>query len=219
MVFHHPRDIPQFKEAVNQIQCDKLWVKYYIESTAYNIVRNSFLKISAHSDTRYKYLVILPDDLIPNQEAFDLLCKDAEKYDFPIISGICNLDWARQNIYTPKLSFGTAKEDYFVTNETLPGLVKEEPIRKVKCVSFACTFIRRDVVEDIEFGNRDDCAKDFEFEKDCERLGIDIHCDLRAKMLHRSNVFGDSNFEHMFLNIKPPAIIYEKWKEGKNEQE
>jgi len=199
-----PRDIPDFLEAIKKIPADKYWVKYYPQPEAYDMLRDFFL-----DHLEYNFMALLPDDLIPTKAAFNILCHDLKWYNLPVLSGICNIDWARQNIYNVRRSFTTAPEDYFVTDKTLGEIIQRErgPIIPVKSTNFSWYFIRRDVVHQVPFKG----GVDQEFDKDCERLGIPIHCDLSAKMLHRSNVLGDMSFEHMYLNIKPATTIYEKW--------
>lgn len=198
-----PRDIPSFYEAMKTIPADKYWVKYYPQPEAYKILRTFFL---ANKD-KYNYMALIPDDLIPTRKAFDILVSDLEWIDREVLSGICNIDWQRQNIYNVRKSFGTALKDYFITDKNLNELTRLSYIMQVKSTNFSWYFIRRDIVEKIPFKD----GIDIEFDKDCERLGIPIYCDLRAKLFHRSNVFGDMNFEEFYVNRKPPITIYDKW--------
>jgi hypothetical protein len=89
-----PRDLPEFYHFFNKItRFDKYQVKYYYEINAYTNIRDYFL---AHEE--YTHLVLYPDDLLATNDDFDILIKDIEEYDYPTISGICNLTYIQMDL-------------------------------------------------------------------------------------------------------------------------
>lgn len=81
-----PRDIPEFTEAINSINADKLIVKYLsYHDEPYPQARKFFLQ-----HKQYTHFAICPDDLIVTPEGVEQLIKDAETRDF--IAGMCNVD-------------------------------------------------------------------------------------------------------------------------------
>ena len=69
-------------------------VKMKPEPEAYKDGRDFFLE---HEE--YTHLVICPDDLVIYYVPFMKLRRETEKYDFPNLCGISNLDEDRPNLY------------------------------------------------------------------------------------------------------------------------
>ena len=150
-----PRDIREVYDELRGTGYDRLYAKYYPEKTAYNLMRDYFLD---HQE--YTHLVICPDDLIIKKEHIDRLVKDLEEHDFPVLSGVCNVDSA-------------ANKDMLNVTYNLPHPTRTVPERGVigwrhyhwvhkdtvfprrvlpfLFSGFACMFIRRDVVKRYKF--------------------------------------------------------------------
>lgn len=202
-----PRDISDFEESLEKLPADKLLAKYMHEKEAYENLREWFL----HST--YDYMVIVPDDLIVSPEAFDVLLQDLQTTEFPVLSGICNLNYDTPHIYTPK-RFN--EKDYWIHSEfVLNAYLAVQPLQHVRRCGFACTFIRRDIVAKIPLIGDDSYGLptgfDRQFENDCEEHDIPIFVDLRAIGKHLSGRMPDKTLEKFMLNLKPPEIRFIKY--------
>ena len=81
-----PRDIPNFKLAIDRINYDKLWVKYMgYQYDPYGQMRDFFLQ---HDE--YTHFAICQDDLILHPKGVQTLIDDLELY--PIISACFNVE-------------------------------------------------------------------------------------------------------------------------------
>lgn len=167
-----PRDIPEVLEAHTKLKCDKLYAKYFIEREAYWHLRNFFL----HADQEYTHMILAPDDLVITPEDYNQLVEDIKKYNYPIISGICNVDqqdykdyWdITENLPHPLRPLKdyddyTGKErsrwwgyrwySWFDDNTIKDEVNRQKgnPIIRVLHSGFALQALRRDVVERINF--------------------------------------------------------------------
>lgn len=187
-----PRQIPEFQEAINKIDCPKLFAKYYPEPKAYEILREMFLDA-----TDYTHMVIIPDDLIVSTHDFGTLGFDLMEFDFPVLAGTCRLSYTSQDWITAKK---LDPHERFTSTELFTGI----PIKKVEFDGLACSFIRRDVVEQIEFTAQS--RFDFEFAKKCLDLDIPMHVDSRVVLTHLANRVG--TFENWGVGVEAPTIVY-----------
>lgn len=179
-----PRDIPQFAESVKAItEYDRLWVKYLPEQEAYRKARTFFLN---HD---YTHLVILPDDLIVTPEDIEVLCEDTRFNNYPIISGITNIDDGETfrgkycvaehlPTFNGDMTLGSYK--WYTEEERQGRLAMLHVVIQVKHIGFPLTFIRRDIIEDVIFRVHPtfSCCVDVQFCIDCDRLNIPIFVDL-----------------------------------------
>jgi len=106
-----PRNIPEVLEAHRRLPYDKLYAKYFIEGDAYWHLRNFFLK-----SKEYTHMILIPDDLVVLPQDMEQLWYDLQEYDYPILSGMCNVDL-------------DTMRDYFSITENLPHPVR--PLKKV----------------------------------------------------------------------------------------
>lgn len=201
-----PRDLPDFIEATAKIPCDKLWIKYHKEREAYRVMRKLFL--SAKS---YSHLVILPDDLIVTPKDYEILLNDIKEFNFPLIAGTCNLLYNDPRYITCKklpLSYMNSAMFLYPPEELFAG----EPIKQVEFDGFAFTFIRRDIVKQIEFHSKrySSTAFDNAFAQECLERGIPMRVDVRAKMLHLANRLGNGSHE-CWGNGKKPTLKFEPY--------
>ena len=150
-----PRDIKVVYEELKRTDYDRLYAKYYPEKTAYELMRKYFID---HQE--YTHLVICPDDLIIKKEHIDELIKLLEAHDFPILSGVCNVD-------------NGANKDFLNITYNLPHPIRTVPeknkigwrhyhwihkdtkfpkrVMPFLFSGFAAMFFRRDVMERYKF--------------------------------------------------------------------
>jgi hypothetical protein len=221
-----PRLILQTKEGIDDIKgVPKLLVKFFNEADAYKIMRDYFLKHKKDFD----YMAIVPDDLIVGQRYYDMLIADLEKEKYPVLCGVCNVNLVnnqvdRLAICIDKLpdirktlrEFGWA--DLRNKDHPVP-----EGIIKVKFAGFPFIFIRKDIVEQIDFTgdlpyNQDipphstgSTAMDTQFCWECDKKGIDIYCDTRVRMVHLAgatpSLFGYSS-DILYVGVRPAKVLY-----------
>lgn len=163
-----PREIPEVMESHRKLPYDKLYAKWFIESDAYWHLRNFFLK-----NPEYTHMILCPDDLVIKPEDMEQLWKDLQEYDYPILSGICNVDLDTMRDYfsitenLPHPVRALKKEDdpkrkrwwgwrwySWFTSETIKSeQIRQNryPIFRVLHSGFALQCLRRDVVEKISF--------------------------------------------------------------------
>lgn len=150
-----PRNIDEVYEELKLTGYNRLYAKYYPEKTAYRLLQKYFID---HQE--YTHLVICPDDLIIKKEHTDKLIQDLRDNDYPVLSGVCNVDQG-------------ANKDFLNITYNLPHPTRTVPERKVigwrhyhwihkdtkfsnpvlpvLFSGFACMFLRRDVVERYRF--------------------------------------------------------------------
>jgi len=150
-----PRDISEVYTALKQTRFPRLYAKYFPERIAYNRMRQWFLD---HEE--YTHMVICPDDLIVEKKHLLKLIKTLEKKDYPLLSGVCNVD-------------NVDNKNYLNITENLPHPQRMVPkrnqigwrwyawihkdtkfrptIQSFPFSGFAAMFIRRDVVKRYRF--------------------------------------------------------------------
>jgi hypothetical protein len=217
-----PRDIQEFIESVEYglSKYDRFWVRYLPEAQAYNIAKKFFLE-----HEQYTHLVILPDDLIVTQKHIDQLVEDIKERDYEVLSGICAVDelpinkgkYAVCQNANPSLADLSIKSyDYLTTEQRDAYLKYGFPIINVRYAGFPLIFIRRDVIEKIDFRPIPyyNCCPDVQFCYDCEALGISLFVDLRVVGNHLKK--RDGIYDNMFVGNtydlrKKPVTIYKEF--------
>jgi hypothetical protein len=193
-----PRDIPEVRAAWDTIHCDRYLAKYFDEKQAYEILRDYFL-----DNKEYTHMVICPDDLVVTKEVFDTLMKNVTMFDFPVLAGICNLDWQQMDTYSCCQQVSGFQ---FFKDKDLHG-----EIIRVGHEAFACSWIRRDVIEQIELnGVNEGHHFDWAFSLECAKRMVPIHVDTSAKMLHLKNRLSNGTLENSGVGIKQPMTVFEK---------
>lgn len=186
---------------------DKLWVRNMSQAMAYNQLRLWFL-----DHTEYTHMILLIDDVIVTQEEFNILRHDVEESDYPVIGGIGNVSYERLEEYSPCLTVmpGTEEETYkFMKKSEVEDFIKRgEYIKQVKFEGFSLTFIRRDVIEQVEF--RGTNSLDLYFAMDCEEKGIPTYVDFRAKLFHLKWRAGKGLYEHVTSAAATAQIVLER---------
>lgn len=187
-----PRDITVVKEGHDTFKdIPHLWLKYWHAIQAYHILTDFFL--NKHKE--FTHLVISPDDLVVKREHYEALLKTLEQEDYPVFSGVCNIDVAHPNTLNicidevPNIIRKLRRHKWADANK-LP----KEPIIKVKFSGMPFLFIRRDIVERIPLQgdtpydpsrkNIEPKSFDAAFCYHCNELDIPIYVDTRVRMLH-----------------------------------
>jgi len=178
-----PRDIPEVKKTWHIIPYDKFIVKYTPEVEAYQIGRNFFLE---HEE--YTHFIICPDDLEISTQGVEQLMDDADEFDFPVISGIGNIDESQPDLLAicrkpcqynlgPSVGYGE-----YIKRDELP----KDDIFEVGHLGFGCQIIDRDTIEKTTFQQWEDKGYlDWQFSIECNKLGIQLLVDKRVSGYHR----------------------------------
>ena len=175
---------------------DKLKIKYHFHDTAFKLAKDFFLE---HD---YTHMLIYAEDIITTPDMVKLLIKDAEEYDFPVVSGWINFDlthnWVSFNFKDLR------KENVYYANQyqfpSIEYVLKHDlknPFIEVFYQGMGLTLIRRDVVEKVSFkpykesikklGNRwfrAGTMHDLQFAIELANMGIKNIIDLRVFAFH-----------------------------------
>ena len=184
-----PRDIREFKDAIEKLPHDKLWVKYlHYRNEPYQKARTFFLN---HKE--YTHFAICPDDLIPTVEGVEQLWKDAQTLSF--IAGICNVDMedmgkVAATLRAPSVVREGRRFDW-IRSTDLKGF--DSNIVKVGWCGTPFAILNRKLMEQIEF--RGDLhwnpfadkteSFDIQIAHDLKELGVDEYIDTRVFFKHR----------------------------------
>ena len=188
-----PRDIPDVKKLWHKLPYDKFIVKYKPQLESYTNGREFFLK---HDE--YTHLIICPDDLEIHGEGIEQLIEDVEKYDYQTISGICNIDESQMDTYAIQpLGSCNYKNNQVAVNygawymkEKKP-IIPENNIFEVGHSGFCCQIISRELMKKVSWrgatrtGINMEGNFDWQFSRDCNKLGVPIMVDKRVFGYHR----------------------------------
>jgi hypothetical protein len=204
-----PRDISQFKEHVDKLRIDKLWLKYYKEIHAFEHIRNYFLK---HKE--YTHLIICPDDLIVKPYDLTRLIAGLNRYDHAVLCGVCNIDKLPVNLnqlaitplkHVPNVDVVMRR---YVWISTKSKRIRKGEIFQVGYAGFPLFAIRRDIVEMIPFRYDGICCIDVFFCWDCHRAEVPIFVDPKINMLHLK--ISDGNYQDYHVGQKKPFTYLER---------
>lgn len=190
-------NITEFDNAVNEClsSYDKLWVCYYNSYEARQIIKDYFLKYD-----EYTHLVILPDDMIVNQSAIDLLINNLEDgQNYQVLVGCCNVDNKENRdklnvslqVIHPKRVDGTYYYNFITVFDT--HLIGRPQPTRVYYQGDAFLILRRDVVDKLSFDTDyklneiepwEGCCNDVVMSWELSELGIPIYCNLKARFQH-----------------------------------
>ena len=73
---------------------------------SYDLIRNYFL-----ANPEYSHLVILPDDFIVTVDQFKSLMRSVEKFDYPVLGGVANIDTTPSGMNHFSMSFNMIHAD------------------------------------------------------------------------------------------------------------
>lgn len=227
LVILSPREIPQFKEAIDTItNYDKFWIKNHTKIEAYPLMQKTFL-----SHKKYTHLIPIPDDLIVTKEKLDTFLNDySDTYyynkkggrrsnDKIIVTGFCNVDVRgyqdRAAISFDRVSIRREDRDYkFVSLDELRN--SRFMFKYVEWAGFPLMLIPRSAVEKIRFrndspGSGDDesgCCYDVMFCHDAQELGYIILCNTLIELDHLKHT--DEAIESIHLQGKKKETYWER---------
>lgn len=203
--------IEQVEQNLPRLPCDKIIPMYVAEWHAYQNMRREFLERK-----QYTHLVLATDDIVVKPKHIRQLQKDLERHDFPVLSGMMNVD-LDDKVYL-NICMNLPMKDrrlrkyQWMTREELP----KQSIFPVKFSGFPLMAIRRDVIEQTNF-DADKVFKglppyrgaslDFVFCWYCQDIGVPIMVDKRIELLHLRTAGG------LKVGQKAKKLIY--WPFGK----
>lgn len=180
--------IPAVEEANANLHVDRIIPQYYHEYPAYKIMRNFFL-----DNPVYTHLVLATDDIVVQPSHLMRLQYDLERDDFPVLSGMMNVNlddkvFVNLTESMPSKKRNARKYVWMTRND----LVVKDDIFPVAFSGFPLMAIRRDVVEQITFdadkvweGQPDKGASlDIVFCWNCMERNILVMVDKTIDMLH-----------------------------------
>ena len=202
-------DYPDILEELDKIPCDKFIVKYMPYPWPHNLARDFFLE---HEE--YTHLIVHPQDLLVKKEHYDALLADIKKYDYPVLSGVCNVErmghawanmWAICKICPSK--FRNERRYFWV-----PACKDNIGIMEVEFQGMVFCWIKRDVIERVNLEGEyifqgtihtdGRPAPDLNFCINCKKAGIPIHADTDVRMFHYAN------HKPSLVNIKPAEKLF-----------
>jgi hypothetical protein len=86
MIIRSPRDNDLIEANFAKMNIDQLWIKHYIVSDA-NILLLNWVK---EHKNEYTHVIMTTDDVTFSEQDLNQLIEDLQKYDFPILTGVCN---------------------------------------------------------------------------------------------------------------------------------
>jgi len=189
----------------DKLPCDNYVVRYLPEYRAYKEMRRYFLE-----HTEYTHMILATDDIVVRPEHLKKLIKDLEKYDFPVLSGMMNVD--QNDTKTVNLSYRIATKArsfrtyYWIHRKDLP-----DGIFQVEFSGFPLMAIKREIVERFPFdadrifeGKAAEmgASLDLVFCWKCKEANIPIYADTRIDMKHlRAS-------GRMRIHAKPPTMNF-----------
>ena len=192
-----PRDLKNVYDSLKKTGYPRLYAKYYPEKIAYNLMRDYVLE---HEE--YTHMVICPDDLLIDKEHITNLIKTLEIKDYPILSGVCNVDLndnkdkldITENLPHPKRTIPNRKLVGWRFYSWVPKNTRfVNPIIRVPFSGFAAQFISREAltrykfVDDAKYNGTPDMitgAIDVMFANVCAIENVPIMVDTRVRMKH-----------------------------------
>lgn len=209
IVIPSPREIPAVIETINILPYDRLWIKHYPATAAYEIVEEEFRK---HKE--YTHMIQIPDDLIVPLDKLQILIEDTlnmpTKYrNKSVVTGYCSINAtgmlpiSNVSLFLPKIkerAIGAPRpyETYqFINMEGIRSLEKKyftdfnPHLFQCKFNGFAAWIIPRKVKEKYTIRNDsptgkdpEGCCRDVMASYDLHDLGIPIFTDQRVELKH-----------------------------------
>ncbi len=184
------RDIPAVKKLWHEIPYDKWIEKYKLHWPAYVGIKKFFSE-----NTQYTHMIIYADDLEVTPTDIEILLNDVKRSGYETISGYCNIDESQPDTYAiqpmgcdysrdgPRVDKGA----WYMKNEK-PVLPTDKTIIEVGHSGFCCQIISRELFNKITIVGKNNEVRgnfDWQFSKECHKLGVPLLVDLRVKLWHR----------------------------------
>ena len=198
--FWHAVDLEQVKDGLNTIPCDKFQVSYFPYPFPHRIIEKFF-----KDNSQYSHLIMIPNDLVYNNENFQRTKEIILKHDYPVLTGLCNVDLKEHksewNVCQklPELLY-TRRRYRWLADSTRKALMNLGlRLLPVKFAGYPAICIRRDVLELVRLNHlnntiktkelpiwesRGGFANDLIFCHNVHEKNISIICDLENTMLH-----------------------------------
>jgi len=172
----------------DKMPCDVYIVRFLPEYRAYKEMRRYFLE---HKE--YTHMVLATDDIVVHPEHLTKLQTDLEEYDFPVLSGMMNVD--QDDVKTVNLSYRIASKKrsfrtyYWIHRKDLP----KKDIIQVEFSGFPLMAITREIVERFPFdadrifegkASENGASLDLVFCWKCKEADVPIYADQRINMKH-----------------------------------
>ena len=166
------RNIKKVVSSWDHLPYDILVVENIREVEAYHFARNYFLLRK-----EYTHLVICPDDLIIDHDAFESLKRNVEEYGLSNLSGIAN---RQQDFPDEYCTQDITKVDYnYVNGASTPYYNKEDipsEIFSAGFTGFCCQWISRELMSKVTFNgssSHNNCL-DWQFAREVYALNIPL---------------------------------------------
>ena len=217
------RDIYPVTYELTKIPCDQLHIKYFGYPYPHRIAENFF---KAHKE--YTHLILHPNDLICTVQNYNKLISTMKEFQYPILSGVCNVDldkyWDYWNITSnlPDLNYDLRRYNW-ISKSRYPNMIIEVPF-----AGFPMMMISREVLEHTNINwlspqmkgqnkaiweESGGYSNDLAFAHNLNRLVIPIRCDTSNQILHLryhgSSMLGKKRPEVKLIKYIEPTISYE----------
>lgn len=198
--YYHAVDLKEVKDGLNSIHADKLQVSYFPYPYPHRLIEYLFKK-----NKEYTHLIMIPNDLVYDDSNFQKTKEVVEKYDYPVITGLCNVDLKENKdkmnvcLKLPGLPYINRRYRWLVESQRLELLSRNQRLINVMFAGYPAICIRRDILDKVRLNifpedkkvdelpiweSRGGFANDLIFCHNLKDANIPIICDLENKMLH-----------------------------------
>ncbi len=198
--YYHAVDLDEVKDGLNEIYADKLQVSYFSYPFPHRIIEKFF-----NDNQDYTHLIMIPNDLVYNNENFQRTKEAIEKFDYPVLSGLCNVDLTQHKtdynvcFKLPELAYINRRYRWLADSTRKELLRRGSRFVNVKFAGYPAICIRRDVIEKVRLNflnrtietnelpiweTRGGFANDLIFCHNINDVGIPLICDIENTMLH-----------------------------------
>ena len=198
------RTIKKVWESIDKLPYDKFIVKNHLETTAYQLGHNFFLK---HDE--YTHIVICPDDLVIDTVNFDMLKSDIIKHGFNNLSGVCVVDEINvddSNVMYACVPKGADWHEWFRKVKTRNRhQLLPKTIFQAGFTGYACQFINRELAGKLSFTG----ALDNKKTALDRQMAIEMN-ELNIPMMVQPNAI----FRHMNRNQRKEMMKFVRGNDG-----
>lgn len=211
-------DYPDILEELDKIPCDKLIIKYMPYPWPHNLARDFFIE---HEE--YTHLIVMPQDILVKKEHFEALKADIEKYHYPVLSGVCNVEREGHRNFNMWNICKICPSKF--RNERIyrwvPACAEKIGIMRVGFQGMAFTWIQRNILQRVNLDgefifkgciHRDGSpAPDLNFSLNCLKLGIIQYANTDVRMFHYANhmpsLVGKKPHEKIFIKNEESVLV------------
>lgn len=144
-------DLTVVYEGLEECPCDQVHIKYFNYPYPHIIAEDFFhaanYRLRKKGQEPYTHLILVPNDLVVNRQAYNKLMKNIEAFDYPVISGVCNVDlntWKDYLNITKNLPMLDYKKRVYkwISKNRYPNMIIQIPF-----AGFPMMVIKREVLE------------------------------------------------------------------------